>query len=81
MYQSRILAIFALVSTVGGSLITKNVEVLLLRFLFWVYIAGFVVNQVLHWELRITEGNQYGRGGRLLEQRARELKGGENDRT
>ena len=60
MYQTHILAVCALVSTIGGSLITKDVEVLILRFLFWGCIAGFVVSKVVHWGLGITKGNKYG---------------------
>ena len=66
MYQTHVLAVCALVSTISGSLITKDVEVLILRFLFWGCISGFVVSKVVHWGLGIPKGNKYGGGGWLL---------------
>ena len=66
MYQTHVLAVCALVSTIGGSLITKDVEVLILRFLFCGCIAGLVFSKVVHWGFGITKGNKYGEGDRLL---------------
>ena len=62
MYQSRSLAVYALVSTIDGSLFTKNVEVLLF---FWGCIAGSVISKLVHKAFAITTENNYVGGCRL----------------